>query len=60
MALPLVAALGGMALPALFCSLLNHSGSAAVGWGIPMSTDIAFAVGALVLLGRGLTKACIW
>jgi NhaA family Na+:H+ antiporter len=50
-ALPAVAALGGMVVPALF--YLALSGSAGRdGWGIPMATDIAFAVGVLTLLGN--------
>lgn len=52
MALPLFAALGGMILPALVYCVLNSAGPAAGGWGVPMSTDVAFAAGALVLLGR--------
>ncbi|QBX55141.1 Na+/H+ antiporter NhaA [Nocardioides seonyuensis] len=52
-ALPIVAAVGGMAVPAGLYVLVNGPGSAgASGWGIPMATDIAFAVGALGLLGR--------
>lgn len=50
-ALPLVAAVGGMVVPAGLYLLLNPSGDAARGWGVPMATDIAFALGALALLG---------
>ena len=49
--LPAVAALGGMVVPALIFLAFNSSGDASSGWGIPMATDIAFAVGVLSLLG---------
>jgi NhaA family Na+:H+ antiporter len=51
-ALPTVAALGGMVVPAALYLAFNPSGDTTRGWGIPMATDIAFAVGVLALLGR--------
>ncbi|WP_276366576.1 Na+/H+ antiporter NhaA [Chryseolinea sp. H1M3-3] len=51
-ALPLVAALGGMIFPALIYVLFNPTGAENNGWGIPMATDIAFALGIISLLGK--------
>lgn len=50
--LPILAAIGGMVIPALIYISINAGGIGANGWGIPMATDIAFAISALVLLGK--------
>lgn len=49
--LPIAAAIGGMLFPALLYLAFNPSGYQAKGWGVPMATDIAFALGILYLLG---------
>lgn len=50
--LPVVCAIGGMVVPALLYLALNATGPGARGWGVPIATDIAFAVGILALVGN--------
>ncbi len=50
--LPIIAAIGGMIVPVIIYMTINPSGHAFNGWGVPMATDIAFALGALALLGK--------
>jgi Na+/H+ antiporter len=52
-AVPVGAALGGMALPAVVYACVLHGGTGSRGWGIPMATDVAFALGALGLVATG-------
>ncbi|GJL65213.1 MAG: Na(+)/H(+) antiporter NhaA [Nitrospirales bacterium] len=52
---PIVAAIGGMVVPASFFLLINIDSSHISGWGIPMATDIAFAIGLLGLLGSRIS-----
>ncbi len=56
-ALPLAAALGGMLVPALLYVSLAGAAETRAGWGVPMATDIAFAVGVLTLLGSRVPPA---
>lgn len=52
--LPIVAAIGGMVVPASIFAAFNMGSAGAHGWGVPMATDIAFAVGVLALVGRSV------
>jgi Na+:H+ antiporter, NhaA family len=57
--LPIIAAIGGMVVPALLYLVAVPEGAMAKGWGIPMATDIAFAIGALALLGSRVPRTLI-
>ncbi len=57
--MPIAAAIGGMVVPALIYFAINPQGDAAAGWGIPMATDIAFAIGILALLASRVPKTLI-
>ena len=57
--LPILAAIGGMIFPALIYLAINSGEVGASGWGIPMATDIAFAISALVLLGKRVPTALV-
>ncbi|CAA6803459.1 MAG: Na+/H+ antiporter NhaA type [uncultured Sulfurovum sp.] len=57
--LPILAAIGGMIFPALIYMYINAGTDGSVGWGIPMATDIAFAISALVLLGKRVPPALV-
>jgi NhaA family Na+:H+ antiporter len=54
---PVVAAMGGMLLPVIVYSVFNAGSATEAGWGIPMSTDIAFALAIFAIAGRALSKA---
>ncbi len=55
--LPLAAAFGGMIIPAFIFYFFNKGTAAAAGWGIPMATDIAFALAVLALVGKKVPLA---
>jgi Na+:H+ antiporter, NhaA family len=57
--LPIAAAVGSMVVPVLIYFVINPNGDPALGWGIPMATEIAFAIGALALLASRVPKALI-
>ena len=58
-ALPIFGAIGGMVGPALIFVLFNYGKETIHGWGIPMATDIAFAVGILAMLGKRVPKSLL-
>ncbi|ROS04794.1 sodium/proton antiporter (NhaA family) [Sinobacterium caligoides] len=57
--LPIMAAIGGMVIPAGLYAVFNIGGPGAGGWGIPMATDIAFAVGIITLMGNTVPKSLV-
>ena len=57
--LPISAAIGGMIVPAIIYALFNYNKPTITGWGIPMATDIAFALGVLSLVGKKAPKGII-
>ncbi len=57
--LPILSAIGGMLFPALIYLLMTQGTPASNGWGIPMATDIAFAISALVLLGNRIPTSLV-
>lgn len=54
---PILAGVGGVALPAIIYTVFNWGTDYMVGWPIPTATDIAFALGILAIFGRGLPKS---
>lgn len=54
--LPIIAACGGVIMPIIIYSIFNFGGEHAHGFGIPMATDIAFAIGVLTLVGNGIPR----
>lgn len=57
--LPIIAAIGGMVVPVAIYRSINTSGHTFDGWGIPMATDIAFALGTLALLSNRIPKSLL-
>jgi len=57
--LPIIAAIGGMVVPVLIYISINPQGHTFDGWGVPMATDIAFALGTLALLGKRIPKSLL-
>jgi len=57
--LPIIAAIGGMVVPALIYTAINYNEVGASGWGIPMATDIAFAISVLVILGKKVPSSLV-
>ena len=57
--LPIAAAIGGMIVPAVVYASINMGSDAISGWGVPMATDIAFAMGVLALLGSRIPKPLV-
>src|SRR5687767_9086340 len=55
--LPAIAAVGGMLVPSAIFLIFNFGQPGQAGWGVPMATDIAFAVGCLTILGRRVPQA---
>lgn len=57
--LPISAAIGGMVVPAIIYALFNYNALTITGWGIPMATDIAFALGVLSLVAKNASKGIV-